>query len=90
MKKVILFSLIGVMVSSCNRHQSEQRELKGQATLNAYKDSVTDFGIVALIDNGAFLDTASVGFAFDKNPSFPKEQVLHGQLHQNVYSCSHA
>ncbi len=78
MKKVILFSLIGVMVSSCNRQQSEQRKLKVQATLNAYKDSVTDFGIVALIDNGAFLDTASIGFAFGNNPISLKNRFCMG------------
>lgn len=68
MKKVILFLTIGLIVSSCHQQQSEQRKLKVQATLNEYKDSVTDFGIVALIDNGRLLDTASIGYSFGKNP----------------------
>ncbi len=68
MKKVIIFSIIGLVLSSCNQYQSEQRKLKVQSALNQYKDSVPDFGIVALIDNGIFLDTASIGYAFNKNP----------------------
>ena len=68
MKRVIIISIISLILSSCSQHPSEQRKLKVQAALNEYKDSVTDFGIVALIDNGTFLDTASIGYSFGKNP----------------------
>ncbi len=78
MKKVIIFSIIGLILSSCNQHQSEQRKLKVQAIVNEYKDSVTDFGIVALIDNGTFLDTASIGYSFDKNPISTKNRFCIG------------
>lgn len=78
MKKVILFSIIGLILSSCNQHQSEQRKLTVQAAMNEYKDSVTDFGIVALIDNGTFLDTASIGYSFDKNPISTKNRFCIG------------
>lgn len=78
MKKVILFSIIGLILSSCNQRQSEQRKLTVQSALNEYKDSVTDFGIVALIDNGTFLDTASIGYSFDKNPISTKNRFCIG------------
>lgn len=68
MKRVIIISIISLILSSCSQHPSEQRKLKVQTVLNEYKDSVTDFGIVALIDNGTFLDTASIGYSFGKNP----------------------
>jgi D-alanyl-D-alanine carboxypeptidase len=78
MKKVIIFSIIGLILSSYNQHQSEQRKLKVQATLNEYKDAVKDFGIVALIDNGKYLDTASIGYSFDKNPISTKNRFCIG------------
>lgn len=78
MKKVIIFSIIGLFLSSYSQHQSEQRKLKVQATLNEYKDAVKDFGIVALIDNGKYLDTASIGYSFDKNPISTKNRFCIG------------
>jgi CubicO group peptidase (beta-lactamase class C family) len=77
-KKLIIFSIIGLILSSCNQHQSEQRKLKVQTAMNEYKDSLTDFGIVALIDNGKFLDTASIGYSFDKNPISTKNRFCIG------------
>ena len=78
MKKVIVFSIISLILSSCNQHQREQRKLKVQAVLNEYKDSVTDFGIVALIGNGTSLDTASIGNSFEKNPISTKNRFCIG------------
>lgn len=49
-----------------------------KAVLNEYKDSVPNFGIVALIDNGKFLDTASIGYSFDKNPISTKNRFCIG------------
>ncbi len=78
MKKALIFTIICLILSSCNQHQSEQRKLKVQTILNEYKDSVADFGIVALIDNGKFLDTASIGYSFDKNPISLKNRFCIG------------
>lgn len=78
MKKVFIFSIIGLILSSCNQQQEEQRKLKVQAVMNVYKDSVPDFGIVALIDNGTFMDTASIGYSFDKNPISVKNRFCIG------------
>ncbi|MCC7297653.1 MAG: beta-lactamase family protein [Bacteroidia bacterium] len=66
------------MLSSCNSNKNEQNQLKVQAVLNQYKDSVPDFGIVALIDNGTFLDTASIGYSFDKNRISTKNRFCMG------------
>ena len=77
MKKAIVFSLISLIFLSCHQ-QSEQRKLKVQAELNEYKDSVTGFGIVALIDDGKFLDTAAIGYSFDKNPISLKNRFCMG------------
>ena len=78
MKKVIIISIIGLILSSCQQQQSEQKNLKVQAVLNEYKDSITGFGIVALIDNGSFLDTAAIGYSFDKNPISLKNRFCMG------------
>lgn len=68
MKNLILFSIIYTILSSCNQQNNEIKSFRVQTVLNQYKDSVTGFGIVALIDNGQFLDTASIGYSYDKNP----------------------
>ena len=68
MKKVIVVSIISLMVFSCHQSPKASKELKVATVLNEYKDSVPDFGIVALIDNGSFLDTAAIGYAFEKHP----------------------
>jgi len=41
---------------------------KLQNTLNHYKDSVTNYGIVALIDNGKQIETAQIGWASKNKP----------------------
>lgn len=37
---------------------------KVQTTLNLYRDSIKDFGIVALVDNGNKVDTGSIGYSY--------------------------
>ena len=39
-----------------------------QNILDSYKDSLQSYGIVAMVDNGTRVDTASVGFSHDKTP----------------------
>jgi D-alanyl-D-alanine carboxypeptidase len=78
MKKAIIFSIISLILFSCNQQQKEQEKLKAKAVLIEYKDSVPDFGIVALTDNGKFLDTASIGYSFGKNPISTKNRFCIG------------
>ncbi len=61
---IIVFSLL---LFSCSWQIEMQPEMHTQSVLNEYKDSVFDFGIVALVDNGKFKDTGSIGYSFDKN-----------------------
>ncbi len=36
-----------------------------QNILNEYKDSLTNYGIVALVDNGEKIQTAQIGWAYE-------------------------
>lgn len=38
---------------------------KVQTTLNLYRDSIKDFGIVALVDNGKKIDIGSIGYSYN-------------------------
>lgn len=67
MKHSFIFTIIGFFITSCNQQSKEPSMAKTRLVLNEYKDSVTHFGIVALVDNGTYLDTASIGYSFDKN-----------------------
>jgi D-alanyl-D-alanine carboxypeptidase len=78
MKDLIIITIIGLFFTSCNQHQNDQNTFKTQTILNEYKDSVTNYGIVALIDNGKYLDTASIGFSFDKNAISTKNRFCIG------------
>jgi len=78
MKHLIIITIIGLFLTSCNQQQNDQNTFKTQTVLNEYKDSVTDYGIVALIDNGKDLDTASIGFSFDKNAISTKNRFCIG------------
>lgn len=78
MKNLIILTIIGLVLTGCNRQNSDQIFFKTKSVLNGYKDSVADFGIVALIDNGEYLDTASLGYSFDKNAISTKNRFCIG------------
>lgn len=78
MKHLIIITIIGLFLTSCNQLQNDHNTFKIQTVLNDYKDSVTNYGIVALIDNGKYLDTASIGFSFDKNAITTKNRFCIG------------
>ncbi|MCC6373056.1 MAG: beta-lactamase family protein [Bacteroidia bacterium] len=78
MRNFTLITLFALALSGCNQQKNNQTTFKTQNVLNEFKDSVPDFGIVALIDNGKFLDTASIGFAFSKNAVSTKNRFCIG------------
>lgn len=78
MKKLIILAISGLVLTGCNRQNIDRNVFKTQSVLNVYKDSVTDFGIVALIDNGEYLDTASLGYSFNKNAISAKNRFCIG------------
>jgi D-alanyl-D-alanine carboxypeptidase len=63
MRICVLLILVTFILASCHQQNDGHRTLRAQSVLNEYKDSVTTFGIVALVDNGQYIDTASIGFA---------------------------
>lgn len=67
MRNLILITIIGLALTSWDQQQNDQNPGKAQSVLNEYKDSVTNFGMVALMDNGKNIDTASIGYAYDKH-----------------------
>ncbi len=78
MKKLIITVIIGLSLTACNRQINNKQVFKTQLVLNEYKDFVTDFGIVSLIDNGKYLDTASLGYSFDKKTISTKNRFCIG------------
>jgi len=62
MKNLITLTIIGLVETACNQQINDKQVFKTQSVLSEYKDSVTDFGIVTLIANGKYLDTASIVF----------------------------
>lgn len=67
MKNLFTLVIIGIVLTACNNQVSDKQIFKTQSVLNQYKDSVSDFGIVALIDNGKEIDTGSIGYSSDKS-----------------------
>lgn len=78
MKRAMLVLLIGLTMTACNQQINDRQACKTQSVLHKYKDSVTDFGIVALVDNGKYLDTASLGYSFGKNAISTKNRFCIG------------
>jgi D-alanyl-D-alanine carboxypeptidase len=78
MKNLTTLILIALVLTGCSQQNKNQKKIKTQSVLNEYKDSVTDFGIVALIDNGKHLDTASLGYSFDKKTISTKNRFCIG------------
>ena len=78
MKKLLIFSILGLILSSCSQYQNEKWPFKVQTVLNEYQNSVLDFGIVALIDNGKFLDTAAIGYSYSQKPISVKNRFCIG------------
>ena len=68
MIKQILFVLTILIILGCSEKQRDSKENRVENVLKHFKDSVTDFGIVALVDNGIKKDTASIGFAYKDYP----------------------
>jgi len=68
MERPLLFLLISLVLAACNQQHHDHKTSSTQTVLNVYKDTVTDFGIVALVDNGHQMDTASLGVAYDSVP----------------------
>ena len=60
--KPILLALCGFLVTSILYAQNVQ------AILNQYRDSIKDFGIVALVDNGAKADVGAIGYSHKDVP----------------------
>ena len=75
MKYSLIFTLMVVCLTNCHQTHSTS---KTSSVLSAYKDSLKDFGLVALIDNGEFLDTASIGFAFEGHALTTKNRFCIG------------
>lgn len=73
-----MFIIIGLVSIACNGQDGSKRIFKTKSVLKEYKDSITDFGIVALIDNGKYLDTASIGYSFAKNAISTKNRFCIG------------
>lgn len=59
-KSTVLLFFLSILISSTLFGQ------KVQTTLNLYRDSIKNFGIVALVDNGKKIDVGSIGYAYDK------------------------
>jgi D-alanyl-D-alanine carboxypeptidase len=78
MKNLITLTIIGLVLTACNQQLKDKQALKVQSVLNEYKDSVPDFGIVALFDSGNLIDTGSIGYSFEKNPISTKNRFCIG------------
>jgi CubicO group peptidase (beta-lactamase class C family) len=65
MKKTLLILLIGFAWTAWGQRNTDHKIFIAQSVLDEYRDSVLDFGIVALVDNGSQKDTASIGVAFN-------------------------
>jgi D-alanyl-D-alanine carboxypeptidase len=77
MKYLFNFILLILILNSCAKNNSKH-ESKAQRIVDAFKSQVTDVGIVAMIDNGSFKDTACIGFAFDSVPVSTKNRFCIG------------
>ncbi len=60
------------------RQKSADQRNSVQALLDSYKDSLQDYGIVALVDDGKKTDTGSVGFSYNKTPINTKNRFCIG------------
>ena len=78
MKNLIIIIIIGFVLTACNQQLKDKKFLKVQSVLNEYRDAVSDFGIVALFDNGNHLDTGSIGYSFEKSPISTKNRFCIG------------
>lgn len=78
MKNFITLTIIGLVLTACNQKLKDKHVLNVQSVLNEYKDSVPDYGIVALLDNGNHIDTGSIGYSFEKNPISTKNRFCIG------------
>lgn len=78
MKNIVILIIITAVFSACNQTKNQQNKLKAQSILNTFKDAVSDFGMVALIDDGKNIDTASIGFAYSKKAISTKNRFCIG------------
>ncbi len=51
-----------------------------QKILNEYKDSLSNYGIVVLVDNGQDLETGSIGWAYESTPMQTKNRFCIGSV----------
>lgn len=78
MKNIVLFTIISWCLPGCIQKDNVQNSFKTQSVLNGYKNSLNGFGIVACIDNGKQLDTASLGYSFGKERISPNTRFCIG------------
>lgn len=65
MKRTITLTLLfATLLFACNSPKIHRQNWV-QDILDSYKDSISSYGIIALVDNGSTLDTASLGVSFD-------------------------
>jgi len=79
MKKlhVILTLIFATLIFGCKKQTADQKNWV-QNILDSYNDSLQTYGIVALVDSGTTLDTASVGYSFEKNKISTKNRFCIG------------
>lgn len=70
---LVIFSWLG-----CKEPQNRPQQRTIQTMVKKYQNAFTDFGLVALIDNGKQMDTASIGFAYGKKPISTKNRFCIG------------
>lgn len=76
MKKAIII-IQAFFLASCSQ-KTEFKNSRTKEVLDQHKTSVTNFGIVALIDNGVIKDTASIGVAYANVPVSTKNRFCIG------------
>jgi D-alanyl-D-alanine carboxypeptidase len=65
MKRLTLLTLTFATLLLCCNSPTITQQNWVQNILNNYKDSLSSYGMVALVDNGSTMDTASIGVSFD-------------------------
>ncbi len=80
MRLYALLSLYCLILATCTHKNKVENTLKVRAVMDVYKDSLKDFGIVALVDNGNFIDTAFIGYAYSKHPISIKHRFCIGSV----------
>ena len=78
--KLLYFTLIlsiATIFFVVKQKSADQRN-SVQTLLDSYRDSLRDYGIVALVDDGTRIDTGSVGFSYNKTPINTKNRFCIG------------